>query len=123
MNSRLHIGGYYQHPDEGVIKILSGYYLDPIHQRVSNHWHWYNVETGEQGNGYGGPWPEVEAPPFQVNDLVEDHEGDKAIVKLVHDEHTMSVEWDCRPGHIVRTFCSSFTNLSERVRELDKEIR
>ena len=45
---------------EGVpIKIISGYFLDPIYGRLSNHWRWKVVKkNGElqegQDSGYGG---------------------------------------------------------------------
>lgn len=35
------------------VKILSGYFLDPIFHRLSNFWTWQNLITNEKENGYG----------------------------------------------------------------------
>lgn len=55
---------------------------------------------------------------MNVNDLVEDREGDKAEVREVHEDGYVTIEWDCRPGHPARMHESRLSNLSERVREL-----
>ena len=52
-------GRVYAHPEQGHIQIKSGYFLDPVYQRLSNHWHWTVLETGETGHGYGGEWEDV----------------------------------------------------------------
>ena len=53
----LQVGGRYVHPEDGVIEVTSGYYRDPTFGRISNHWHWMIVATGEPGHGYGDNWP------------------------------------------------------------------
>jgi hypothetical protein len=53
----LHIGGRYLHPEQGEIELVSGYYRDPRYGRISNHWHWTIVATGEKRHGYGDNWP------------------------------------------------------------------
>lgn len=55
---RLQIGKRYIHPDDGVIEITSGCYRDATFGRISNHWHWTVLETGEAKNGYGDNWAE-----------------------------------------------------------------
>lgn len=57
---QLYRGKHYVHPEDGLITITDGYYLDPTSSRVSNHWHWTIHRTGETGHGYGGDWPEAE---------------------------------------------------------------
>lgn len=54
----LYIGKFYIHPEDGLIHITSGTFLS--NGRVSNHWYWTVVLTGEQHYGYGGSWPEFE---------------------------------------------------------------
>jgi hypothetical protein len=56
---------------------------------------------------------------LRKNDLVEDREGDKAVVREVQDDGYVVIEWDCRPGHVARIHESRLSNVSERVRELD----
>jgi hypothetical protein len=56
------------------------------------------------------------------NDLVEDFEGDKAVVCEVQEDGYVLIEWDCRPGHFARVHESRLSNISERVRELDRQI-
>jgi hypothetical protein len=68
---------------------------------------------------------------FQVGDLVEDREGDKAIVVDVGGPGLedgpnlhVRVEWKCRP-HVPTGWIPAriFENLSEYVRELDRDSR
>lgn len=54
------IGKCYQHPDDGVIRILGGRFWGD--HGLSNHWTWEIVATGERKHGYGGEWPEVTPP-------------------------------------------------------------
>lgn len=62
---------------------------------------------------------------FKVNDLVEDREGDKGVVREVDaDGNITAIAWDCRLGFVTRLgegygSAMDFTNLSERVRELE----
>lgn len=59
---------------------------------------------------------------FRVGDLVEDNEGDKAEVVETSPVLGVRVTWDCRPDHQSGWIAESlFSNLSERVRELDGE--
>lgn len=55
--SKMEVGAIIMHPDGYLVKIKSGYFLDPIYGRVSNHWHWNKVNAdgslGEAGHGYG----------------------------------------------------------------------
>lgn len=51
------VGKRYQHPEDGVIEIVSGQYWGA--HGLSNHWRWRVVETGEIKAGYGGEWSEV----------------------------------------------------------------
>lgn len=55
----LQIGKRYLHPEDGEIEIVSGCYRDAVYGRVSNHWYWDVVATGERKNGYGDNWPEA----------------------------------------------------------------
>lgn len=57
--SPLAVGKRYEHPEDGVIKVVSGYWTDPIYGRVSNFWYWTVEATGETHHGYGGSWPEI----------------------------------------------------------------
>jgi hypothetical protein len=57
--SPVEVGKKYDHPDYGPIRIISGEYWGL--RGLSNHWHWIVLETGEERNGYGGNWPEIEA--------------------------------------------------------------
>lgn len=54
----LKVGKSYIHPEDGVITITSGYYLDPIGGGLSNHWRWTKAD-GTPGYGYGGEWSPV----------------------------------------------------------------
>lgn len=54
---------------------------------------------------------------MRVGDLVEDREGDKAVVREVHDDGYVSIEWDCRPNRLARIHESLLTNLSSRTRD------
>lgn len=55
--SPVQIGKYYMHPDDGLIKIVSGQYWGMY--GLSNHWRWQVVSTGEIKPGYADNWPEV----------------------------------------------------------------
>lgn len=60
------VGGYFIHDPKGaagrrkgrVIFVTGGYFLDPIYERLSNHWSWRyvrpNGSLGRSGSGYGG---------------------------------------------------------------------
>lgn len=48
-----------RHPDGRLVKIMSGYFLDPIYHRLSNHFHWREInkdgtlsDTEESGYGW-----------------------------------------------------------------------
>lgn len=57
----------------------------------------------------------------KVNDLVEDHEGDKAVVTRLLEGNRMVVVFDCRTdGQEVEVSQFGWTNLSGRVRDLEK---
>lgn len=43
------------HSQDGLINLVAGQYL--AGGRVSNHWYWIVLKTGEMKNGYGGEWP------------------------------------------------------------------
>lgn len=58
---------------------------------------------------------------MRVNDLVEDREGDKAVVREVYEDGYVGIEWDCRRGHVARIHESLLSNISDCVRELDAE--
>lgn len=58
--SPVEIGGYYTHPEDGLILITSGRYWGE--HGLSNHWGWTVVETGEHHTGYAGNWPKAEKP-------------------------------------------------------------
>ncbi len=55
--SSMAIGKVVRHPDGRKVKIESGYFLDPIYHRVSNHWTWREVRPdgtlGPKESGYG----------------------------------------------------------------------
>lgn len=53
------IGKYYMHPDDGLIKIVSGQYWG--RDGLSNHWRWLVLDTNKIQPGYGDTWPEVPA--------------------------------------------------------------
>lgn len=55
--SPVEIGKRYQHPEHGIIEIVSGQYWGA--HGLSNHWRWKVVETGEMKSGYAEEWPEV----------------------------------------------------------------
>jgi len=58
-----YVGHFYLHPQDGPIYVTSGYYMDPSNGRVSNHFYWTVVETGEVHNGYAGlsgPWVNID---------------------------------------------------------------
>lgn len=56
---------------------------------------------------------------MRVNDLVEDREGDKAVVREVYENGYVGIEWDCRLGNIARVHESRLTNITKRVRRLE----
>lgn len=59
---------------------------------------------------------------FKPGDLVEDNEGDKAeIVEVSPDGATIKVRYDCTGKTTDWTRATSWSNLSERVRELDSD--
>lgn len=53
------VGHFYQHDQQGLIKIIGGAYYGE--HGKSNHFTWQVVATGETHRGYGGVgyWPEV----------------------------------------------------------------
>jgi hypothetical protein len=51
------VGKRYDHPEDGVIEIVSGQYWGT--NGLSNHWTWRVVATGATKHGYGETWPEV----------------------------------------------------------------
>jgi hypothetical protein len=55
--SSLAVGKVVTHPDGRKVKIVGGYYYDPIYNRLSNHWTWREVKAdgslGPIENGYG----------------------------------------------------------------------
>lgn len=56
--SQLKIWNRYLNPETGrLVEITSGYYLDPIYNRLSNFWNWREVlDNGELGEGGRGYW-------------------------------------------------------------------
>lgn len=54
---RMTVGFGVVHPDGRLVLVTSGCFLDPIHGRVSNFWHWREIlEGGKLGVdecGYG----------------------------------------------------------------------
>lgn len=55
----------------------------------------------------------------RINDLLEDREGDKAVVTAVDiAQGTVTVRWDCTGREGLPLPITMFTNLSARVREL-----
>lgn len=62
--------------------------------------------------------------PHKVGDLVEDNEGDKAVVIDVDPERGIRVNWDCtEDGHVSGWLNTGpFTNLSERMREAEPTV-
>jgi hypothetical protein len=51
------VGKRYQHPEDGLIQIISGQFWGE--HGLSNFWSWRVVETGHTHNGYADNWPEV----------------------------------------------------------------
>ena len=55
--SKMEIGATIMHPKGYLVKIKSGYFIDPIYGRVSNFWRWNRVNDdgslGEEEHGYG----------------------------------------------------------------------
>jgi hypothetical protein len=55
--SSMRVGAHIKHPDGRTVKITSGYFLDPVYRRVSNHWTWRpvlrNGRLGREESGYG----------------------------------------------------------------------
>ena len=53
----LEVGLVTTHPDGRTVKILSGYYRDPVYGRVSNWWTWVEIiddnVVGMPESGYG----------------------------------------------------------------------
>lgn len=53
-------GNFYLHPEDGLIHITGGFYTDPSNGRLSNHFSWTVVKTGESKSGYAGEWEKVD---------------------------------------------------------------
>lgn len=55
--SSMEIGAKIRHPNGSMVIVLSGYFLDPVYNRVSNFWTWqYINDDGVLGlieSGYG----------------------------------------------------------------------
>lgn len=53
----MRVGATIKHPDGRLVKIKSGYFLDPVYGRVSNFWTWNEVKPdgslGKHESGYG----------------------------------------------------------------------
>lgn len=68
--SELYRGRFYLHPEDGLIHITGGqkwvYTGGSGGQRLSNHFYWTVVLTGETHNGYGGNWPEYKDGKLEV---------------------------------------------------------
>jgi isocitrate dehydrogenase len=58
---------------------------------------------------------------WSVNDLVEDREGDKAVIREIYEDGYVGIEWDCNPKHIARIHKSRLSNISEVVDSLRKQ--
>jgi hypothetical protein len=58
---------------------------------------------------------------MKIGDLVEDREGDKAIVRADYEDGYVGIEWDCNPGEIARVHVDRLSNISDRVHEHDAE--
>ena len=56
----IEIGKIYDHPQDGLIRIISGQYWGEF--GLSNFWHWEVLDTKERHAGYGGSWKPVEVP-------------------------------------------------------------
>ncbi len=56
---------------------------------------------------------------MRVGDLVEDREGDKGVVIAVDPQYGVRVSYDCTNTISGWILGASFTNLSDRVRELE----
>lgn len=62
--SNMAVGSYYLYRKDGKgkgvpVKVIDGYYLDPVYGRVSNHWTWKRIlPSGQMSrrsmSGYGG---------------------------------------------------------------------
>jgi hypothetical protein len=63
--SPVRIGGVYEHPTDGLIRVESGQYWGT--HGVSNHWRWTVLATGEVKAGYAN-W---EAPTTKSGAYVE----------------------------------------------------
>lgn len=53
---RLRVGLVTKHPDGRTVRIMSGCFLDPVYNRMSNWWTWREVkgeELGPEESGYG----------------------------------------------------------------------
>lgn len=57
MGIKMEVGKTIQHPDGRMVKVTSGYFLDPVYGRVSNFWRWKEVlpngKLGKEECGYG----------------------------------------------------------------------
>jgi hypothetical protein len=55
--NEFNVGDVYQHPEFGAVYVESGCYLDPVYQRVSNHWTFRKVnkngKLGKRFSEYG----------------------------------------------------------------------
>lgn len=60
---------------------------------------------------------------MKIGDLVEDREGDKAVVRADYEDGYVGIEWDCNPGEIARVHVDRLSNLSDRVHEHDAANR
>lgn len=56
-SSPVKVGGVYQHPSHGAIRIDSGAYWGE--HGLSNFWTWTDLATGQCHSGYGAHWPEI----------------------------------------------------------------
>jgi len=54
--NNLYVGGTFEHPDDGPIRIFDGQFMGEY--GLSNFWWWKVLETGEKKKGYGGRWKE-----------------------------------------------------------------
>lgn len=60
---------------------------------------------------------------MKIGDLVEDREGDKAVIRADYEDGYVGIEWDCNPGEVARVHVSRLSNISDRVHEHDAENR
>jgi hypothetical protein len=58
---------------------------------------------------------------WSVNDLVEDREGDKAVIREIYEDGYVGIEWDCNRGRIARVHKSRLSNISEIVDSLREQ--